>query len=503
MVERWSSRLGALLALIGGAVGLGNFLRFPFQAAKWGGGAFLIPYFIALLAVGLPLVWMELALGRAGARSSAQSAPELLHSLLGKKGWFIGLLGVYISVSVGAYYAYLTGWTLGYTYHALRGTFTGMSLEAVAAFHTHFLEREAILFWLGTWALTGVILRRGLRSGLEKVNLWGMPILFLLATGIAIGAVSVGATGRCSTCDSQLGIAYLFTPRWAELRQPAVWLAATGQVFFSIGVGFAMYPVYAAAAERLNPVREGIQTVLANTLAEVALGGLIVIPLVTAFLGLPYVQQQAGFGMGFAVMPYVLTQWGGRWLVAAWYVLLFLAALSSLLAMGWVGLTWLVGVLGGTPRQWTWILVGGSILIGLPAVLGYGTGTLDLYDHLSGTVGLVLAALGYWWAFHKAKAWTVLQAESPGFAAGRWRPVMRWLPPLFLSALLIGTFFQPMEGDWIEAFSTLLNTGTWRWSPDALPLQISHSLTRSPWNFLGLGMLGALAAIFIGLRRRA
>lgn len=502
-MERWGSRLGALLALIGGAVGLGNFLRFPFQAAKWGGGAFLVPYLIALFAVGLPLVWMEMALGRAGTRYHGQSAPELLHNLLGKPGWYIGLLGVYISVSVGSYYAYLTGWTLGYTYHALIGTFSNMSLKAVEAFHGEFLQQQGVIFWILTWALTGVILSRGLRRGLETVNLWGMPLLFLLAIGIAIGAVWTGDTGRCATCDSHIGIAYLFTPRWEELSQPAVWLAATGQVFFSVGVGFAMYPVYAAAAQRSDPVREGTQTILANTFAEVGLGGLIVIPLVTAFLGLEYVKTQAGFGMGFAVMPYVLTEWGGRWLVAAWYVLLFLAALSSLLAMGWVGMTWLAAVLGGTPARWTWVYVAGSLLLGIPAVFGYQTGALDLYDHISGTIGLVLAGIAHWWAFHRSGAWDTLTKESPQISHPAWRALMRWFPPVFLFALLIGSLFQPEGGHWSQAFHHFFTTGQWLWSADALPLQLSRSLGVSGWNVAALAALITLALIFIGLRRRA
>lgn len=498
-MERWGSRLGALLALVGGAVGLGNFLRFPFQAAKWGGGAFLVPYFIALIGVGLPLVWMEMGLGRAAAGSGARSAPDLLATLLGKPGRLIGLLGVFVSLSVGAYYAYLTGWTLGYTYHALIGSFSILPLEKVVAFHREFLRQEGLLFYGLTWLLVGLILRRGLQAGLEKVNLWGMPILFLLATGIAIGAVWIGDTGRCATCDSHLGIGYLYQPRWEALGNPAVWLAATGQVFFSIGVGFAMYPVYAAYAEQSSPLREGTQTVLANTLAEVGLGGLIVIPLVTAFLGLEYVQAQAGFGMGFAVMPYVLQQWGGRFLVAAWYLLLFLAAISSLLAMGWVGLTWLSSVGGGSPTRWSWVLAGGMALLGLPAVLGYERGALELYDLIAGTLGLIVAAFGHWWAFLRTQAWETLK---PGGVPKAWRFFLVGLPPIFLGLLLIGSFFQPENGDWIGAFSHLFTRGEWPLSNEALPHQLLRSLIASKWNMLGGLLLLLLAGMLLALRRR-
>ncbi|MEN3041087.1 MAG: sodium-dependent transporter [Bacteroidia bacterium] len=501
-MERWGSRLGAILALIGGAVGLGNFLRFPFQAAKWGGGAFLVPYLIALVGVGLPLVWMEMILGRAGARHKGYSAPELLHALLGPKGWYIGLLGVYVSVAVGAYYAYLTGWTLGYTWHALIGSFGNLSLSQVVAFHEEFVGKEAIIFWLLTWAITGFILHRGLRRGLEVVNLWGMPLLFLLGLLIAIGVVLIGETGRCPTCSSLTGIEYLYTPRWTELKSPAVWLAAVGQVFFSIGVGFAMYPVYAASAEGLRPLRAGTQTVIANTVAEVVLGGLIVIPLVTAFLGLEYVRDKAGFGLGFAVMPYVLNEWGGRVLVAAWYVLLFLAAVSSLLAMGWVGLTWLSATLGGEPRRWAPTLVIGMLLLGLPPILGYHEGTLNLYDQVVGTLILVIAALGHWWAFHRPAAQPHVQEEALLLSKPIWKVILRWMPPLFLGGLLIGTLFQPEGNDWVAATKVLLEEGRWPWSSDGFFMQILQTLRGSVWNIIGLIELSLLGLILIALRRR-
>ncbi|MCX8111642.1 MAG: sodium-dependent transporter [Bacteroidia bacterium] len=502
-MEHWGSRLGALVALIGGAVGLGNFLRFPFQAAKWGGGAFLIPYFVALISVGLPLVWMEMALGRAGVHSKGRSAPELLQSLLGRRGWYIGLLGVYGSIAIGSYYAYLTGWTLGYACHAVLGSFSALSLTEVAGFHRRFLEREAVIFWFITWVLTGLILKRGLRRGLEWLNLWGMPMLFVLGIGIAVGAVFLGSTERCPTCDASLGIAYLYTPRWQELYRPAVWLAAAGQVFFSIGVGFAMYPVYAASARRLDPLREGTQTVLANTLAEVGLGGLIVIPITTAFLGLEYVQREAGFGMGFTVMPYVLREWGGRVLIAGWYVLLFLAALSSLLAMGWVALTWLSGSLGGEPSRWTWLMVGGMAILGVPVVLGYQRGTLELYDQVAGTLGLTVAALGHWWAFHKAHAWKAVEAEtSYALGKGQWF-LLRWVAPIFLITLLIANVLQPQDGDWAASVEVLFREGRWLWSDEALPLQVWRALSQSSWSLVGAVMLGLLAVVLVALRRRA
>lgn len=501
-MERWSGRLAALFALIGGAVGLGNFLRFPFQAAKWGGGAFLVPYGIALVVVGLPLVWIEMSLGRKGAQSGAQSAPGLLQAVYaGPTGWFVGLLGVYVSLVVGAYYAYLMGWTLGYAYWGAVGKFAGQILEEVVEGHQVFLAGSAWIFWAISWVLFGVILQLGLRNGVEKASLYGLPALFFLAVGLAIGTLLVGDTGRCPTCSAWEGLRYLYTPRWGALTQPAVWLAATGQVFFSVGVGFAMYPVYAAFARRVDVAREGFLTVAANTLTEIGLGGLIVIPLVAAFLGVEAVKVRAGFGMGFEVMPYVLTQWGGRALVVAWYLLLFVAALTSLLAMGWVGVTWLSEVLGSSPKRWAWPLTAGLALLSLPAVAGYEVGTLDLYDSWGGTLFLVLAALGHWWIFLRRGGWAILTQESSWKMWRGWYYLLRWGPPVFLGALLVGSFFQPQNGNWEAAWASLLAGRGWPWAPEALPIWLG-TILQERWNQIGLAALLATAGVLLLLPRR-
>jgi len=500
-VERWASRLGALLALIGGAVGLGNFLRFPFQAAKWGGGAFLVPYFVALVFVALPLVWMEMALGRASQRTA--SLPHLLQDLAPQKGRLIGLLGLYVSLGIASYYAYLTGWTLGYSVHALLGTFRGRSLDQTVTFHSVFLRQEGWVFYLVVWLILGLVLRKGLQKGLEALSRYAIPLLFLLAVGIAVGTLLLGHTGRCDTCSVGVGLAYLYKPRWEALAQPAVWLAATAQVFFSVGVGFGMYPVYAAHAGRLNAYREGLLTVLANTVAEVGLGGLIVIPLTTAFLGLEATQARASFGMGFEVMPYVLDAWGGRLLVLAWYALLFLAAFTSLIAMAWVGLVWLAEELGGPPARWTWPLMGALALLGLPTVVGFSEGTLDLYDYWMSNLFLLLSALGFWYIFRLRPLWQVLEEESAFRMPLFLRRILLITPPAFLGALLVGSFFQPAQADWVGAFRSLIHTGRWPFSPDALPVWLGAKLFASPVNGVGFLLLLACGMSLLLLSRRA
>ena len=113
--DLWNSRMGVILAMAGNAIGLGNFLRFPTQAVQNGGGAFLIPYFVALLLIGMPLMWCEWAMGRYGGARGRGSAPGVLHLLAGRP-WarYVGLLGVVLPLTVLCYYLYIMSWTLAY-----------------------------------------------------------------------------------------------------------------------------------------------------------------------------------------------------------------------------------------------------------------------------------------------------------------------------------------------------------------------------------------------------
>jgi NSS family neurotransmitter:Na+ symporter len=266
-----------LLALIGGAVGLGNFLRFPFQAAKYGGGAFLVPYLIAVVVLAFPMVWIEMILGRSG-EGKVHSITRLLGLWGGPLGRVIGSWGVYVSLVVGSYYALLTGWTLGYTTEALLGMLSHLTPETAQEYWKNF-QLQGPYWTLLVLFLMGLTMTFPIQKGLERLSLYGMPLLFILGAGIAIGALFLGKAGPCETCDSRVGIAYLYTPRWEALVNPSVWLAAAGQVFFSVGVGFAMYPVYASYYASSAGIRKaGAQTILANTLAEVGLGGLLSYP---------------------------------------------------------------------------------------------------------------------------------------------------------------------------------------------------------------------------------
>ena len=130
--ERWGTRVGLVLAMAGNAVGLGNFLRFPAQAAANGGGAFLIPYLISFVLMGIPLLWVEWAIGRHGGMYGHHSAPGMFDRL-GAQSWlkYLGVFGIFTNLTVAAYYCYIESWTLAYVFHSVVGTFREVAPDAV------------------------------------------------------------------------------------------------------------------------------------------------------------------------------------------------------------------------------------------------------------------------------------------------------------------------------------------------------------------------------------
>ncbi|GAB4200834.1 MAG: hypothetical protein Fur004_18630 [Thermoflexibacter sp.] len=258
--ESWGSRIGLILAMAGNAVGLGNFLRFPMQAIQNGGGAFIIPYLVCFLIMGIPLLWIEWSMGRFGGRFGHHSTPFIVQEMDKKrKYWkYIGTFGIFTNIAVAAYYCYIESWTLSYVFHSLLGTFDSKSQSEVAQFFTDYtnistttsgIPYEAVVFYLICVSLNTYILSRGLQGGVEVAAKIGMPLLILFGIILAIRGITLGTSGApegCTDCDSFLGMNYLWEPKFDSLANPKVWLAAAGQIFFTLSVGMGTIHCYAS-----------------------------------------------------------------------------------------------------------------------------------------------------------------------------------------------------------------------------------------------------------------
>lgn len=196
--EQWGSRIGLILAVAGNAIGLGNFLRFPVQAAQNGGGAFMIPYFIFFLILGIPLMWIEWGIGRHGGRFNHGSAPGMFDVLWkNKAAKYFGAVGLFISLVIMIYYTYIESWTLGFSFFSITKTyFDETSFDTMKNFLYSYQGREAgthfdsllpaYIFMLITFAINFWILFKGISAGIEKLAKIAMPLLFVFGVILVI-----------------------------------------------------------------------------------------------------------------------------------------------------------------------------------------------------------------------------------------------------------------------------------------------------------------------------
>ena len=194
--EAWGSRAGLILAMAGNAVGLGNFLRFPVQAVQNGGGAFLIPYLVCFLLLGIPLLFIEWSIGRYGGQFGHHTTPFAFERMGRNSFWkYIGVFGIFSNVAIASYYCYIESWTLSYTMHSAFRTFDGLDQHGVASFFENYLDLsttttgipyEAVVFFVLCLVLNTWVLSRGIKGGVEKMAKIAMPLLIIFAVFRAI-----------------------------------------------------------------------------------------------------------------------------------------------------------------------------------------------------------------------------------------------------------------------------------------------------------------------------
>ncbi len=494
--EAWGSRIGLILAMAGNAVGLGNFLRFPMQAIQNGGGAFIIPYLVCFLLMGIPLLWIEWSMGRFGGRFGHHSTPFIVQEMDAKRHFwkYIGTFGIFTNIAVASYYCYIESWTLSYVFHSLFGTFDGKSQVEVAQFFADYINisvstsgipYEAVIFYLICVVMNTYILSRGLQGGVEVASKIGMPLLILFGIILAVRGVTLGTSGApagCTDCDSALGLNYLWNPQFDSLANPKVWLAAAGQIFFTLSVGMGTIHCYASYVRSKDDVAlNAMSAGWMNGFVEIVLGASIVIPIAAGYLGLEWVKEKAGFAMAFQTMPYLFEQWGTFFSAIAgmmWFGLLFFAGITSSLAMGtpWMGFMQDEFNWGRGKAAWSFGLF--TTVLGLPTVFFYNEGVFGEYDYWAGTVSLVVFALAevilFSWIFGMDKGWKEINMGADIKVPEFYRFVIKYITPMLLLVVFITSFCSPVGGDWGGAISGLFNGQGWNLDNGSIIAQIMN-----------------------------
>ena len=507
--ESWNSRVGVILAVSGSAVGLGNFLRFPGQVAQYGGGAFMLAYFISFLLIGLPICWAEWTMGRMGGQKGFNSSPGVFNLIIRHRwGKYLGILGVAIPLIIYMYYVYIESWCLGYSLGFVRGVMDFETVSESGAFWGNFIgsseDGSAMgfgidkvgLFLLICFALNFSLIYRGIAKGIELFCLYAMPALVVIAIVILLRVLTLGVPDATKPDQSIVnGLGYLWNPTkvilqeltededgmgtWSDvtelvgasvveartaeatasptlrivkktlfqqLRNPQLWLAAAGQIFFSLSVGFGVIITYASYLKKTDDVvLSGLSATSANEFCEVSLGGLISIPAAYAFLGVAGVAGMGTFGLGFNVLPMVFSSMPfGNVFGFLFFFLLFLAAVTSSLSMLQPVIAFLEEGLHINRKQSVSIL-------GLFTALGVGfvfyfskeVKALDTLDFWMGTFMIFILAtiqiILFGWVVGIEKGWKEAHQGASMRIPRVFKFIMKYISPLFL--LVIFFFF--------------------------------------------------------------
>lgn len=478
--EQWATKLGVILAVSGSAVGLGNFLRFPGQAAQNGGGAFLIPYFCALLLLGIPIGWAEWTMARYGGRKGFHSGPAIL-GVVGRGSIFryLGLFSVLIPLAVSFYYTFVEAWCLGYTWHFLVNGGIGIDPSAsyqeqaavAAAFHNNFTGQSAngaifetsfqtLVFWLIIFGINIYLIYRGISKGIERFCSIAMPMMAICAVLVLIRVLTLPANPDNPEQNVLNGLGNMWNPDFGALLNAQTWLAAAGQIFFSLSVGFGVILNYASYLRKKDDIAlSGLTAAATNETFEVGFGGLITLTSAFVFLGAVGTLEAAKtgtFGLGFKTLPVVFAQMGplGPYIGATFFFMLFLAAITSSISMYQPTLAFLQESLGVARFPATTILVV-TCLIGSFSVMYFSQDGqfMSVIDDWVGTLFIFVLAgvqiICFSWIMGIDRGWRELHSgakiEIPGF----YKIVMKYIAPAYL-LIVFSVFCVQNLGDWIN-----------------------------------------------------
>lgn len=456
--EAWGSRIGLILAAAGNAIGIGNLLRFPGQAGQHGGGAFMIPYVVCLVLLGLPMMWVAWTIGRIGGRHGHGSTPGMFDRM-----WrhpmakYLGALGLVLPLVFVLYYTYIESWCLGYAWFSLTGDFLSTAERTVdlrvyfdeflgnVPTHSYFPGLSTALnLLLITLVLNVIVLYRGVAQGIELLAKVAIPLLGLFCLILAVRVFTLGDSPevRGSAWD---GLNFLWTPDFSKLGSAAVWIAAAGQIFFTLSIGFGSLECYSSYVRENDDIAlTGLTTAATNEFVEVIFGSLIAIPAAALFFGaaqVPEIASSGTFAIGMISMPEILRSLpGSQFFGTIWFLLLFFAAFTSSVGVAQPVMAFLQDEMK-VRRGPSAMLLGVFWFLGtLPVIYFYKYGVLGEMDFWAGTIGLVVMALIeivlFSWIFGLNRSWDELHRGALVRVPEIFKPISLVVTPLLLAAVL-------------------------------------------------------------------
>ena len=484
--EQWGSKIGFIIAAVGSAVGLGNIWRFPYIAYSNGGGAFLIPYFFAIFTAGIPLLILEYGMGH-----KFKGSTPLAIAKANKKWEWLGWWPTISAFIILCYYSMILSWAANY----FKMSFTkGWGSDSNEFFHKSFLQLTSSPFEIGgmvwpillgiafVWIINWFICYKGVKGGIEKANKFLLPTLVGIMIIIAIRSVTLEG--------ASIGLNTLFTPDWSVVLQPKVWVAAYGQVFFSLSLAMGIMMTYSSYLPRKTDINNSaFMTAFANCgfefLSAIAVFGIL--GYMANAQGLPMSEVvSSGVGLAFVVFPAVFTEMGsvGTLLGVLFFLCLLFAGVTSSVSLAEAVSAPFRDKFGWDRKK----VVTGITVIGfvLSSVFATGSGLylLDIIDNFINNYGIVVVGM-----FEVILIGWIVKPNTirdhvnkiSYFRIGKWWNItIKFLTPALLIFMLVQSFINEIKTPYGGYPITAIFA--YGWSIVALGIIVSLIITKKPWR---------------------
>lgn len=484
--DQWGSKAGFILAAVGSAVGLGNIWRYPYVLYSNGGGAFLIPYFFAILTAGIPLMIMEYGLGH-----KFKGSPPLAFARANKKWEWLGWWPSINSFIILTYYTLILSWAINYLYFSFTQAWGS---DTNSFFFKSFLKMTDSPFKLGgfvwpvfvgitiIWLINWLVCFKGVASGIEKINKILLPTLVIAIIIIVIRGVTLPG--------ASLGLNKLFTPDWSKVLEPKVWIAAYGQVFFSLSLAMGIMVTYSSYLPKKTDINNSaFMTAFANCgfefLSAIGVFGILGYMASTQGVGVDKVASQ-GIGLAFVAFPKVFTVMGGIGKIFGilFFLCLVFAGITSSISLVEASSSAMIDKTGAGRKK----VVSLVCIVGYTISIVYSTGAglyfLDIIDNFINSYGIVtvglLEAITIGWLFGASK---IREHTNPisYFSIGKWWNVMvKFVTPSILTFMIVSNIIneviKPYGG---YSQKALIAFG---WSVIIIGIGLSLILCQRPWK---------------------
>ena len=447
----FTGKIGFVLAAAGSAVGLGNLWRFPYLAAQYGGGIFILVYVLLAISFGFVLMMAEISIGRKTGKSAIDA-----YASLDKRFTFVGWLTAIVPMIILPYYSVIGGWVMKYIFGTATGAAFAEQSNGNSYFGNFIGDTWEPLIWFGIFALiTAVVVFFGVEKGIEKFSKFMMPALIVFIIGIVIYILCYYSQAGNSVNSIWEGVKYYLMPDFKKFSAMTV-VAALGQLFYSMSLAMGIMITFGSYMKKDISIEKSIHQVEIFDTGVALLSGLMIVPVVFAVS--PENIEKSGPGLMFEVLPEIFGKMGvsGRIIGAVFFIMVLLAALTSSISLMETVVSIVMDKTKFSRKISCVIVFGGMLVLGVPSALGFnvlswlqiikGMDILTFFDFISNSIIMPIIAIitcifvGY---FIKPK--TIIEeagiANKP-FTAKMFTIVIKFIAPVCLAVILFSSIVQ-------------------------------------------------------------